>query len=132
VLQSAGVAEKAVAVAAFPVVFWFNVGKLVSPAALKTGAVEYAGVVVDPVKFPNTLPAGTVDNVKVRAGVDVGADPSEVVNSGESGPDVKLLRPPAIAEQVPLLLRYPVQDPDPNNPTTSENTAVLDNFGAVA
>lgn len=49
-----------VAVAAFPVVFWLNVGKLVRFAALKVGAAANSGAAVEPVKLPKTELAATV------------------------------------------------------------------------
>jgi hypothetical protein len=47
--------------AADPVVFWLNVGKLVKLAALNTGADEKEGAAELPVKLPYTLFAAAVD-----------------------------------------------------------------------
>lgn len=73
-----------------------NVGKLVRLAALNVGAAVNVGAAGLPVKFPNTVFAAAVESVNVRAGVEV-AVATEVVNSGDSVPALKLVTVPAPA-----------------------------------
>jgi hypothetical protein len=60
---------------------------------------------VPPVLLPKNLCAAAVDSVNESAGVDV-AVATEVVNSGDSVPALKLVTEPAPAE-APVSIRFP-------------------------
>jgi hypothetical protein len=81
---------RAVAVAAFPVVLWFNVGTSAATMALKLGTPD------EPFGAAKKLLAAALDRVNDSAGVEVGV-PTVVVNRGDKLPaekDVTVPPPP--------------------------------------